>query len=635
MILKHMTLYILWLLIPGCLFAEVNSLVRIYTDHDTPSLYRKMQVMGADIAAADISLGYIDVILESEQQKAFSKEGYQMELLIPDINTYAAQLRAGNYLSHFHSNDEILAQMQQTAQQFPDIVALYDIGDSYLKTIGRKGFDIWAMKISDEAAMEDPSEAQVLFMANIHAREIITPGIILRLMQLLTDGYQRDPYLTHLVDHREIWLIPTLNPDGYEYVFTGNPENRDFNNRSNPDPLWWRKNMGDNDGDTVFNPRRDGVDINRNFGFKWGIDDFGSSPKISDDTFRGVSPFSEVETQIIRDFVGMHRFIISTSLHSYSNLWLYPWGYSTIDQVPTSDLNAFVALAERCVAYNGYTAEPGSALYLVNGCSDDWLYGEHGIFAFTSEVGDPFIDGFFPDTTRIEPLIHENVGPCLFLIYAAGEEPIVTCETVSDTLAPFNSQMVRAKIEKPIVLTGPVDLDSTAVTLSYRHYDNNEFTRTSMKYDPLKMEFAAEISGIGAMGKTIYYYVEASDSKGRFGTSPIGAPAAVDSFFVQGIDRVEDDIKPASVELTNFPNPFNQQTTIRFALEKSSTIRLDIYNIRGQHVRNLATQVYPLGTFSQKWDGRDDSGYWLDSGVYYCRLVSDDEVRVQKLLIIK
>ncbi len=401
---------------------EPQALVNIDITTLSPKDIREFQSLDVDITYIDQLRGRMHALISPDAAAWLAHRDVSFTPMIDDISAYAQQLYQSGYFSHFRSYPQMLAEMQEIVDAHPRIASLHDIGDSYLKTAGRGGYDVWALKISDDIAEDDSSEADVLYMANIHAREIITPEVLFYFIRHLVDNYGRDAYVTHLVNNRELWIIPSMNPDGHEYVFQGDPEQRD---RYSPlEPLWWRKNMRDNNENGIFDAFNDGVDLNRNFGFSWGIDDNGSSPDPTKGTYRGPVVFSEPEAQNIRDFVKQHQFVISLSYHSYSNLWLYPWGY-THDPLPERDAAIFEALADSCVFYNNYLAQRGADLYLVNGDTDDWLYGECGIWAFSPEVGHPDYDGFFPDTTRILPLVQENLGANLYVAWAAGAEPIV------------------------------------------------------------------------------------------------------------------------------------------------------------------------------------------------------------------
>jgi carboxypeptidase T len=184
-----------------------------------------------------------------------------------------------------------------------------------------------------------------------------------------------------------LFFVPCVNPDGYVYNQTTNPNGGGM----------WRKNRRNNG--TSF-----GVDINRNYGYNWGFDNAGSSPTSSSDTYRGPSAFSEPETQAMRNFCNTRQFVSALNAHTYSNLLIYPWGY--LPSIYTSDSATFVnwgiLLTEDSRFLYG-TADQ-TVNYVVNGSSDDWMYGEQTtkpkILAMTPEAG-AANDGFWPLASRI------------------------------------------------------------------------------------------------------------------------------------------------------------------------------------------------------------------------------------------
>ena len=113
--------------------------------------------------------------------------------------------------SAYHNYAEMRAAIEQTAAAYPDIVRVSTVGHSL------EGRDILAVKISDEPAVDDPAEPAVLFMSLHHAREHLTVEMALEIIRLFTEGYGHDPALTNLVNTREIWVLPNINPDGGEY----------------------------------------------------------------------------------------------------------------------------------------------------------------------------------------------------------------------------------------------------------------------------------------------------------------------------------------------------------------------------------------------------------------------------------
>ena len=519
---------------------STRKIIQIELDRENPAAIKQFYQLGIDVGQIDRVNNAVTALVSDEDIRKITSLGLKSQVIIGDADGFARQLRASGYLENFRTYDQMVQEMHDIAAAHPDIVKLEDIGDSYEKTVGKGGYDIWAMKISDNVHIEE-DEPEVFYFANIHAREIITPEIIMYFINYLVDNYGVDPYVTYLVNNRQIWLCPSGNPDGHAYVFTGADCNNPY------DPLYWRKNKRDNNQNGIFETGSygygpDGVDLNRNFGYMWGNDN-GSSGDNNRPTYRGTAPFSEPESQAIRDFVIKHNFIISLSFHSYSQLWLYPWGHTNI---LTPDNYIFVALAESCVAYNDYKPGTGYSLYPVSGCTDDWLYGErtekNKIYAFTPEVGSsseavPGCWGFYPDPIFIEKQILENQGPMLYLAYAAGEEPIIEHTPLKDTesLGPYS---LTAKIKPPIVLTELVPLDTASVKLFYTATGAAPFDSVFLQPTG-NDEYFAEIPGM-PLAETIYYCISASDQSGKTGWLPRGAPMATFSFAVG-----EDNIKPS------------------------------------------------------------------------------------------
>ncbi len=501
---------------------------------------RQLLESGIDITSIDPQANVINALVVESEIQNISRLGFKTEVLLPDADAFARQLRQSGYFDHFHNYQQMLDEMQQVVAAHPDLAMLEDIGDSYEKTVGRGGYDIWALKISDNVQIEE-DEPEVFYMANTHAREIITPEIILYFMHYLIDNYGKDGYVTYLVDNRQIWLCPTINPDGHAYVFTGSSP------ASYNDPMWWRKNKRDNNNNGVFEPSEDGVDLNRNFGYQWGYDNLGSSPVPSSQTYRGTGPFSEPESQAIRDFVTRHNFIINLSFHSYSQLWLYPWGYTPM---LTPDNAIFEALADSCVAYNRYKPQPGYRLYTTNGSTDDWFYGEqttkNKVFGFTPEVGSTSesvaYSGFFPDTAYIQKQILENQGPMLYMVYAAGEPPIIEHQGFAETesVGPWP---IIAKIRPPLVLTSPVPLDSNGFKLFYNSTGVAPFDSLLLRPTGNPDEYEGVIPSMPSVQK-IYYYFKASDQRGRFGLLPRNAPFSTFSF------EIVVDFEPPAIVAT-------------------------------------------------------------------------------------
>ena len=171
------------------------------------------------------------------------------------------------------------------------------------------------------------------------------------------------------MNNTEIFVIPMANPDGHTYSITN-------------DRLW-RKNRRNNENGTF------GVDLNRNHSYQWGDHiNRGSSSSPVSNIYRGPAPDSEPETRAIRDFVRKHKSEILISYHSYTQLVLYPWGYTN---APSSNPNHIliannIARKIKEIHNKTYRAQQGIELYPTNGDLTDWSYGELGILSFTIEL---------------------------------------------------------------------------------------------------------------------------------------------------------------------------------------------------------------------------------------------------------
>lgn len=295
----------------------------------------------------------------------------------------------------YHTYTELEQELKNIENLYPSIVSVRDIGDSL------ESRNIYAVKISDNVA-EDENEAEVLFIGCHHAREWISVEVPFFFIKYLAEKYGSSDEIKNLVDNSEIWVIPLLNPDGLEYsVYVYR---------------YWRKNMRDN-GDGSF-----GVDLNRNYDYMWGYDNTGSSPSSTSAVYRGASPFSEPETRAVRDLMEDKHFSSLLSFHNYSQLILYPWGYTSSPSVDEPLFHQMARkMSELIYAVNGRSYRCGQAgedLYLTNGDTTDWCYGIYGIPSFTIEL--PPVDilhgGFFNSEEDIQNIFNENLPAMIYLV---------------------------------------------------------------------------------------------------------------------------------------------------------------------------------------------------------------------------
>ena len=260
--------------------------------------------------------------------------------------------------NEYHSLAEGICLLRNLADAFPEITQLLSIGQSV------EGRDIWALKITDNPEIDEPNEERILFTGVTHAREWATHELVLYLAEKLTSLYRVDAEIKHIIDHSVVWLVPVVNPDGFEYSWTTK--------------RLWRTN-------------KNGVDINRNYSYRWGRDGVGSSQHAGVGTYRGPSPASEPETRAIQNLLAEQRFAVAVSYHSYSQMALYPWGYTAL--VAPESYTSLRSIAKRytdivfSVSGNRYFHNQWSyGLYLGNGVFSDYAYGMHGTLPLTVEV---------------------------------------------------------------------------------------------------------------------------------------------------------------------------------------------------------------------------------------------------------
>ncbi|NQV16155.1 T9SS type A sorting domain-containing protein [bacterium] len=301
----------------------------------------------------------------------------------------------------YYTFAEVAAELDSMRLLYPELISeKFSIGLSV------EGRDLWASRISNNPDV-DEDQPEILYTGLHHAREPMSMAAIMYFMYYMLENYGSDPLVTFLIDNRELYFLPVVNPDGYVYNEETNPGGGGM----------WRKNRRDN-GDGSW-----GVNNNRNYGYMWGYDNLGSSPSPSNNEFRGTDPFSEPETQAVRDFCINHHFQLALNYHTYWHKLFLPWAYIYNSHTPDSAI--YMDLALEMTRFNNYDIEVSTeATGVVNGYSDDWMYGEqtekNKIFAMTPEIGEWSDGGFWAMQSRIYHLAQENVYANLILALGPG-----------------------------------------------------------------------------------------------------------------------------------------------------------------------------------------------------------------------
>ncbi|MFI5692657.1 M14 family zinc carboxypeptidase [Kribbella sp. NPDC051586] len=345
------------------------------------------------------------------------------------ISSTAYSSAAVTYYGGYHTTVGHEQHDAAVAAAHPDLVKLYDIGDSWKKANDQGGHDIQALCITKLAAGDcvlnsTGKKPKFVLHAQIHARELATGEIAYKWIDLLVSSYGVDPEITALLDTRELWVVPIANPDGVDVV-ASNPAR----------PLLQRKNVDDSAGACAAS--YPGVDLNRNSSFHWDADQGGPCAE----TYPGAKAASEPETVAIQGLLekifpdtkgavdepaAASTTGVFLTLHSYGNDILAPWGYT---DTAAPDRDALVALGNKMGAVTGYPVSTGDGGigYFTPGSTTDWLYGTRGVPSYTFEIGPRtgWCAGFLPAYSCVSSTFWPLLKPALVYAARAAAAPYV------------------------------------------------------------------------------------------------------------------------------------------------------------------------------------------------------------------
>lgn len=781
---------------------------------------------------------FLDIVVTREELSNLRTLGYRPVITQTEERLKSNLQQKTRSIEGYRTYDDIVAELEDIADEYPDIVRLYNIGDSWAKIYTEAGndyysnyaHDIWALKLTTEpdSLRDRPS---VYYMGAHHAREPLSAEVTMDFLHYLLERIGEDEEVDFLIDNTEIWFFPLVNPDGHKIVL-------------NRVDVWWRKNIRDNNNNGRFDTSNyygrgaDGVDLNRNYAFEWR---FNSNNRLA--TYGGPHPFSEPEVAVLKELMENHHFVAGISYHTYSELVLFPYGYSEDSRAPDhealKDLAVTMAETIPCLDEEDGHYKPMQAveLYPARGTTDDYAYGEHGIFSFTLELGVEFIPppddvkqisednmeaamillrrihhssltGIVTDAETQEPLeaevyiaeidetgsfrnpyrsrkpfgryyrillpgeyqvvfkhddyydsepfyvtitedrqteLNAYLEPLIFgkitgtVVDNATKEPISEAEVMLkpnyqdslytdekgsftfDRVPWFEYQLIIRKenygtIVLPITLDKPeMDLDlemfkpysvdtfsdienwkttgSWGLSSSYSYIGNYSLANSpDDNYEPKTVSYAqlketidlSEAYNASVTFMTQYRINDDFDfchlqvlteteeewtsiatftgiSPWKFNDIPLSQYSGqkinlrflfesgeessdmgifIDDFriYISTPDQsdIDEQIIYASIRLKqNFPNPFNPETIIEFSIKEDTEATLHIYNIRGQLVKALHTGAIRAGEHRLVWNGKDDSGREVASGVYFYRLKTDHYSQVKKMLLVK
>ena len=486
-----------------------NTILRVWASPDeiTSPYLRSVDVVGFSPRGE-----WTDVLVSESEIRLIESLGFRTEVLIPDVREYNYRV-----MGSYRSTSQVFSDLVSYATSYPTITRLDTIGTTY------EGRPIMVLRITDNPDV-DEGEPGVLITGLHHAREWPTVEITMFAIDTLLRGYGSDPDITSFVNNLDIYVIPLVNPDGYYYSY-------DLGNTD------WRKNRHYFPEFGTY-----GVDDNRNYG---GADNgdprgqnctptAGTTNNPSDEVYCGPGPFSESETDAIRQFVESHpNLVAAVNYHTYTGAVLYPWGYTTASAPDATYLYALAdSMASQMVTENNnpYTAVQAPDIgYTATADSDDWEYG-HSIYvsgypmvAFTVEA----CEQFRPPESELDQIVRENWKGLAALLRNAPDvrnhlKPMIIVDSVvvSDTVS--NTFDVSATLRSPYMNPTRYALryftsysygtDDAETSMDLWTYDG--FSRSSARAHGGSYSFAATYDNRAAYHMTTRYpyFVRPGDS---------------------------------------------------------------------------------------------------------------------------
>lgn len=501
----------------------------------------------------------------------------------------------------YHTYAEVEQEIFWAAEQFPDIISVDTLG--YAHDIGGDDTPIFVVKISDNV-QENEDEPSLLFTGAHHAEEIIGVEICMYIMQRLVMGYGVNDTITQWVNDAESWFVPVVNPLGHQVVV----DSLDYA---------YRKNKRDNNLNGSFDvvpgigADTDGVDLNRNYDYHWSHGD----TLWESDNYRGPSPFSESETQAIRNFIANVKPALAVNYHSsrtgdVAEMVIHPWNhngeycpdmwhiqevaYQVSERIPTDD------------GEDTYEYVIGSGMY---GYARDWMYGVHGVFAMTIEAGSTVL----PPGDMVDDICERNWVGIQFLYERVRYAAITGNITDVDTGEPLEANVRILEAYDP-------DLPERK--------SEPIFGRYIRLLEPWAAPFTVEIS------KDEYETVTIDSVLTSYtGLTELDVelqwqdPTAVEEESIKSIS----DIKMSQ----NYPNPFNSKTAITIELPETQPVELSIYDISGKLNKNLVDRRLESGNYQFNWNGKDNGDKQMPSGIYFYVLKQGESECTKQMIYLK
>lgn len=334
---------------------------------------------------------YYDVVVDHAELARIIASGVSYEVRIHSLELQNDQVRE-QYLSYAQMRDSLY----HLSITYPSICKF----DSFpIPTY--QGNWIYYVKISDNPHIEEDDEPGFLIEGTHHSREWACPVTVMFFADSVLKAYGSVSQITNLVNNNEFYCAPVINVDGYLYDY--------------PSGYSWRKNREPFGGSIGTDPNRNYPGCAPDLDGDWGaVDKGGASHRPSDITFCGAYANSGDETRSLTMFVRSHRINAYMSYHSYSELLMWPWGWTPQNCPYTNLYNSWGASAANLIHRLGSGTYPYgpiySTIYPVSGSSLDWFYswcmyvGGMPSLGFTVELG----TSFYQPQGDLAEIVREN-----------------------------------------------------------------------------------------------------------------------------------------------------------------------------------------------------------------------------------
>ncbi|XP_011355539.1 carboxypeptidase A1 [Pteropus vampyrus] len=326
----------------------------------------------------------VQSLLDEEQEQMFA------------LQAQATSTDTFNYAS-YHTLDEIYGFIDLLVAEYPQLVSKLQIGETF------EGRPIYVLKFSTGGN----NRSAIWIDTGIHSREWVTQASGVWFAKKIAQDYGQDSAFTAILDNVDIFLEIVTNPDGFAFTLSKN--------------RLWRKTRSITAGSACV-----GVDANRNWDAGFGLAGASSNP--CSETYHGKSANSEVEVKSIVDFVQGHGNIKAfISIHSYSQLLLYPYGYTEdpasdqeeLDQLAKSAVTALASLYRTRFQYGSII----TTIYRASGSSVDWAYNQGIKYSYTFELRDTGHYGFLLPASQIIPSAQETWLALLVIMEHTRDHP--------------------------------------------------------------------------------------------------------------------------------------------------------------------------------------------------------------------